>query len=127
MRLTTIALSVCLAFAAADTSAAAPEPAMTADDLQQLCGGTDHVSRNACRIYILGVTQGIAVGLKMAGGSVTAVHPCVPADISAESLEERVKKQLDADLARSPGDKRLDASAFVAKVLLGAYPCRARG
>jgi hypothetical protein len=127
MRLTTIALSVCLACAVVDTPAAAPEPAMTADDLQQLCGGTDHVSRNACRIYILGVTQGIAVGLKMAGGTVTAAHPCVPADISAESLEERVKNKLDADLARSPGDKSLDASAFVAKVLLRAYPCKAGG
>lgn len=93
---------------------------MTASDLAQLCSGTDHVSVNACRIYILGVTQGIAVGLRMAGGGVGTRRPCVPRGIAAEELEATVKKRL-----ASPGaatDSR-DASAFIGDVLLAAYPC----
>jgi len=34
------------------------EAAMTAADLKELCSGSDHVSRNVCRIYILGLTEG---------------------------------------------------------------------
>jgi hypothetical protein len=125
MRMIAIALTGCLAIAATVGSGAGPEPAMTADDLQQLCTGTDHVSRNACRIYILGVTQGMAVGLKMADGKIAGGRPCVPANISAETLEQTLKRKLDEQLSRSPADKTLDASAFVGQVLQAAYPCKA--
>lgn len=93
---------------------------MTASDLAQLCSGTDHVSVNACRIYILGVTQGIAVGLRMAGGAGRAGRPCVPPGIAAEELEATVKKRLEAPGAAT--DSR-DASRFIADVLTAAYPC----
>ena len=102
------------------TGASGEEPAMTAADLAQLCSGTDHVSRNACRIYILGVTQGIAVGLHMAGGGARAGRPCVPPAVSAEVLEATVKKRLAALGAAS--DSR-DASGFIGDVLATAYPC----
>ena len=71
-------------------TSAEPEPAMTAEDLQQLCTGEDHVSRNACRIYILGVTQGIVVGVRMAGGS-SAGTPCVPPGTSADATVVKVE------------------------------------
>jgi hypothetical protein len=124
MRMIAIVLTACLAGAASVGNGAEPDPAMTADDLQQLCTGTDHVSRNACRIYILGVTQGIAVGLKMADGRSTGGRPCVPANISAETLEQTVKKKLDQDLSRSPDHKSHDAAAFVGQVLQAAYACK---
>src|SRR5579871_2073965 len=93
---------------APSANAAEEQPAMTAGDLEQLCTGTDHVSRNACRIYILGVTQGIAVGVKMSDGKSAAGRPCVPANISAETLEQTVKRKLDEDLSRSPQHKSHD-------------------
>lgn len=93
---------------------------MTVSDLAQLCSGTDHVSRNACRIYILGVTQGIAVGLHMAGGAGRSGRPCVPAGIAADELEATVKKRLAMPAAAT--DSR-DASGFIADVLTTAYPC----
>jgi hypothetical protein len=127
MRSIAIALTGFLAVASPGGFSAEPEPAMTADDLQQLCGGTDHVSRNACRIYILGVTQGMSIGLKIADGKISGGRPCVPAAISAESLEQTLKKKLDQDLAASPGDRSLDASAFVGRVLVAAYPCANAG
>ncbi|MGP8035638.1 MAG: Rap1a/Tai family immunity protein [Steroidobacteraceae bacterium] len=102
------------------TAASSEEPAMTAADLAQLCSGTDHVSRNACRIYILGVTQGMDVGIHMAGGRNRAGRPCVPRGISAEELETTVKQKLAA-LDATAGAR--DAAGFIAAVLLKSFPC----
>jgi hypothetical protein len=102
------------------TAAAPEEPAMTAGDLAQLCNGSDHVSRNACRIYMLGVTQGIAVGLHIADGGSRAVRPCVPAGIAAEDLEAVLKKKLDA---LEGGTQQRDAAGFIGETLSARYPC----
>ena len=96
---------------------------MTTGDLQDLCSGTDHVSKNACRIYILGITQGIAVGLQIADGKTKGGRPCVPASVSGDALEQKVTTKLGADLAASPANRELDASGFIASVLASAYPC----
>jgi hypothetical protein len=105
------------------TAAAPEEPAMTAGDLGQLCSGTDHVSRNACRIYILGVTQGIAVGIRMADGKCADKRACVPAGIPAEELETTLKKQLAA--LDSAAQQRA-AAGFIGEALLTAFPCAGR-
>jgi hypothetical protein len=102
------------------TAAAPEEPAMTAGDLAQLCNGTDHVSRNACRIYMLGVTQGIAVGLRIAGRGKEAARPCVRPGIAAEDLEALLKKRLDA--LDASGQQR-DAAGFIGESLTAAFPC----
>jgi Rap1a immunity proteins len=124
MRLPVIA-SMCLSVLSATAGTPpAPEPAMTADDLQQLCAGTDHVSRNVCRVYILGVTQGVTLGMRMAGGTIAGGRPCVPEGISAQALEQTLKAKLEQELAATPADRALDASAFVGRVLVAAYPCK---
>lgn len=109
------------AVAALALTAAAPgQPAMTAGDLAQLCSGSDHVSVNACRIYMLGVTQGIAVGIHMAAAPAPASRPCVPPGISAEELEASLKKELaalDADSAQR------DAAGFLGAALAARFPC----
>jgi len=102
------------------TAASSDEPAMTANDLAQLCSGTDHVSRNACRIYILGVTQGIDVGIRLSGGKARAGHACVPPGISAEDLEAAVKQRL-AKLDAAAGSR--EAAGLIADVLLKSFPC----
>jgi Rap1a immunity proteins len=99
------------------------EPAMTAGDLQQLCAGTDHVSVNACRIYILGVTQGITVGMNMAGGSGHTARPCVPPGVSAQELEQTVKAKLHQRLSASSADQSLDAAGFIGTVLTDTFRC----
>lgn len=101
--------------------AAEDQPAMTAGDLEQLCMGSDHVSRNACRIYILGVTQGIAIGIRIANGKSADHRSCVPASVSAEALEETVKKKLAALNTGTERDR--DAAGFIGAVLAAAYPC----
>jgi Rap1a immunity proteins len=108
-------------------SAAAAPPAppalntVNAGDLAQFCVGSDHVSQNVCRIYILGVTQGVVLGL----GDVRAAAPhlCVPADITAETLEEAVKARLGAELRAHPGAASGDGARFIVALLGKAYPC----
>jgi len=98
--------------------ARAEDSAVTAADLQQLCRGTDTTSRNACRIYILGVTQGIEVGLNMRGH-----RPCVPA-MSADALQQSIKTKLDEDLGAVPTDGKLGAAGVIGGILARTYPCR---
>ena len=99
----------------------AAEAAMTAGDLKELCAGSDHVSRNVCRIYILGVTEGIAQGLGIAGGK--GSKPCIPEGVSAEQLEETVKSRLEKELSLSSARGATDAAPFLASTLAEAFPC----
>lgn len=94
---------------------------MTAGDLKELCSGSDHVSRNVCRIYILGVTEGISQGLGIAAGH--GARACVPDGVSAESLEQTIKARLEEDLAHSPARSSADAAAFLSAALAEAFPC----
>jgi hypothetical protein len=48
--------------------APAEETAMTAGDLQQICIGSSAESKAACRFYVLGITQGISMGMSIADG-----------------------------------------------------------
>jgi hypothetical protein len=120
-----IALTLLASAALLGIASASEENAMTAGDLHELCNGSDHVSRNACRIYILGITQGIAVGLRIADGKTGGGRPCVPQAVSGDALEQKVKTRLDAELAATPANGNLDASGFIAAALASAYPCPA--
>jgi Rap1a immunity proteins len=102
------------------TAAAPEQPAMTAGDLAQLCSGSDHVSVNACRIYMLGVTQGIAVGIRLAAAPSPASRPCVPPGISAQALEASLKEKLAA-LDADSGQR--DAAGFIGAALAARFPC----
>jgi hypothetical protein len=104
-------------------SAVAREPVLTASDLMDLCAGTDTTSKNVCRIYILGVTQGIALGLNIADGKTRSGRPCIPDNLSGEALEVRVKEKLREDLKASPADRSLDASSFVGRVIASVFTC----
>jgi hypothetical protein len=115
--------SMVVAALVADANPAEAQSAMSADDLQQLCAGEDHVSRNVCRVYILGVTQGIGLGMKIATGGAKASAPCVPQDISAEALEQKVKGGLQEDLRAHPADRNREASSVIGAVLAAAFRC----
>lgn len=116
--------AIVLTLLAALVSAAAPaQEVMTAGDLQQLCAGSDHVSKNVCRVYILGVTQGITLGMNIANGKSRGGRPCVPADTSGESLEQSLKTKLDQHLATTPADQQREAAEVIGIVLASSYPC----
>jgi hypothetical protein len=116
-----LAIAVALTGAWLTTAAAADEDVMTAGDLQQLCAGTDHVSVNVCRVYILGVTEGLALGMNIADGRTKGGRPCVPRGMSGDKLEATVKKKLDA--LASAADRNADASQLIGAELTSAFPC----
>ena len=119
MRITIIALALAAGTLAMPAHSA--EAAMTAGDLKELCSGSDHVSRNVCRIYILGITEGIAQGMNIASGK--GAKPCIPDGVSAERLEQTVKARLEKDLSTSSARRSADAASFLAAALAEAFPC----
>ncbi|MGH9501733.1 MAG: Rap1a/Tai family immunity protein [Terriglobales bacterium] len=104
--------------------AASEDTAMTAGDLQQICIGSSAESKAACRFYLLGITQGVSVGMSIADGKIQGGRPCIPDDLSASAIELAVKMKLGEDLMVFPDDRKLDASGFVGGILYSTFPCR---
>jgi len=100
---------------------AAEDNAITAGDLQQLCRGSDTTSKNVCRVFIVGVVQGIQLGLEIADRHGTRV--CVPGTLSAEGLESAVKTQLDQTLAATPAAQEHAAASVISTIAVHAFPC----
>jgi hypothetical protein len=106
--------------AVSDTS----QPVMTAADLQQICVAEDTTSKNVCRVYILGITQGVSIGLDIADGKSSMARPCIPQKLSGEELADSIKAKLAQSLAASPKNQDMDAAKFVAGVMSKSFPCR---
>ena len=118
-----VALALTILGALLASAASSQQYAMTAGDLQDLCAGADHVSRNVCRVYILGVTEGITVGLRMADGKTRGGRPCIPDGVSAELLEQTLKTRLNDALAAAAANRARDASGFIGAALVQSFPC----
>lgn len=116
-------LLAALAAAALLTSlpAIAEDNAITAGDLQQLCRGSDTTSKNVCRVFIVGVVQGIQLGLEIADRH--GARACVPDTLSAEGLESAVKTQLDQALAATPAAQQRAAASVISTIAVHAFPC----
>jgi len=78
---------------------------------------------SAMQVYIMGIVQGITIGLGMADGKVTSGRPCIPDDLEASKLETLVKAHLGADLMVNPGDRELPASSLVGAVVAATFKC----
>ena len=104
--------------------ASADEKAMTAGDLQEICIGSSAESKASCRFYLLGITQGISVGMTIADGKMQGGRPCVPENLSAFAIELAVKMKMGQDLMVFPDDHNLDAAGLVSAILVSTFPCR---
>lgn len=104
--------------------ASAEAKAMTAEDLREICVGASAESKASCRFYLLGITQGISMGMAIADGKTQGGRPCLPDDLSSSAVELTVKMKLGQDLMVYPDDQRLDASGVVAAILVSTFPCR---
>lgn len=120
-----LALSLLLALGAFAAVQSSPVSAkeMTAGDLQQICSSQDRDLDAPCRFYIMGIVQGITIGLGMADGKVALGRPCIPDDLQDSKLETLVKAKLGANLMVNPGDKELPASSFVGAVIATTFQC----
>ena len=117
-----LSTSLCVLLISAGVLAA--DGAMTAGDLQQICLGSDAESKAACRFYVLGITQGIDLGMNIADGKTRGGRPCVPENTSGSALELAVKMKMGQDLMVFPDDRKLDASGFVGAIIVKTFPCR---
>jgi len=109
---------------AAGQSAQVSAKEMTAGDLQQVCSTQNPDVDAPCRFYIMGIVQGITLGLGMADGKVALGKPCIPDDLQNSKLEILVKANLGADLMVNPGDKDLPASSLVGAVIATNFKCK---
>jgi hypothetical protein len=103
--------------------ASADDTAMTAGDLQEICIGSSAESKAACRFYLLGITQGISMGMGIADGKMEGGRPCIE-NLSASAIELAVKMKMGQDLMVFPDDRKLDASGLVSAILVSTFPCR---
>ena len=49
--------------------------AMTADDLQKICIASDSQNKVMCKFYILGIAQGLNLGMAVADGEIQGGRP----------------------------------------------------
>lgn len=121
-----VAIGVLLGTLAMMTSACAADTAgaMTGGDLQEICTNQNAENKMACRFYILGISQGLSVGMGIADGKTKGGRPCIPDEISGSALELAVKMKLGQDLMVYPEDKKLDAAGLISAILVNAYPCK---
>ena len=80
---------------------------MTLSDLKDICSGSDEGSMMACKLYILGVTEGASIGVELGKDK---THLCVPEGVSSTDMVLIVKKAMTADLAAFPKDKDMPSS-----------------
>jgi hypothetical protein len=104
--------------------ASTDEQAMTAGDLQEICIGSSPETKAACRFYLLGIAQGIPLGMGIADGKTQGGRPCIPENLSAAAIELAVKMKMGQDLMVYPDDRKLDASGLVGAILVSTFPCR---
>ncbi len=120
---TVIALFLCALVFVPSVRAADSGGAMTGGDLQDICIASNADSKTSCRFYILGITQGVSLGMNIADGKTKGGRPCIPDDTSGSALELAVKMKLGQDLMVFPEDKKLDASGLIGAILVNTFPC----
>ena len=98
--------------------------AMTGGDLQEICTDPSAEGKAACRFYILGITQGVSLGMNIADGKTKNGRPCIADNTSGSALELAVKMKLAQDLMVYPEDKKLEASGLIGAILVNTFPCR---
>ena len=96
---------------------------MTAGNLEQICIRSNAESKAACRFYLLGITQGISMGMSIADGKTQGGRPCIPDDLSSSAIELAIKMKLGQDLMVFPNDRKLNASGVVGAILVSTFPC----
>jgi hypothetical protein len=103
---------------------------MTVADLRLVCGTSEPQVPPACKFYILGASEGLALAGstegKAAGQFVARTqgrHFCIPDNLPTETIRQKIMAMMDADLRAYPDDAKQPAISFVAAVIEQSYPC----
>ena len=97
---------------------------MTADDLQAMCVRADTGSNMACKFYILGMTQGVSLGMDIADKKTRGGRPCIPDGMTGSALELAIRVKMGHDLRLFPDDGKQDAAGLVGAILVNTFPCQ---
>ncbi|HEU0277140.1 MAG TPA: Rap1a/Tai family immunity protein [Rhodanobacteraceae bacterium] len=114
----------CALTVATSATAQGSQNTMSAGDLAGICSSSRDESKATCHAYILGVTEGIQLGMSIADGKTNGGRPCIPQNLSGSALDIAVKTKLGADLMVYPADKALDASGVIGGILVATFPCQ---
>lgn len=117
------ALPAILAFlvVSAIVPASAEHEQLTVGNLQEICTRSDNGSKEACRYYILGVTEAMRMAAPVVGDK---THFCIAEGVSLVAVESLIKNEIEKDLMVYPADRDLAAVGFVTAAAQKAYPCR---
>ena len=89
---------------------------MTTADLLSLCKSDE----NACRLYILGVSEGASLAAGMAKNS---MHFCVPEGVTATEMRLIFERLAREDVKRFSGDLQIPAVSMVGAAMSRQFPC----
>ena len=117
------ALPAILAFLVVGTTmpASAEHEQLSVGNLQEIRTRSDNGGKEACRYYILGVTERTRMAAAFAGDK---THFCIPEGVSLVAVESLIKNEIEEDLTVYPADRDLAAVGFVTAVAQKTYPCR---
>ncbi len=90
--------------------ASAEHEQLSVGNLQEICTRSDNGSKEACRYYILGVTEGTRMAAAFVGDK---THFCIPEGVSLVAVEALIKNEIEEDLTVYPADRDLAAVGFV--------------
>jgi hypothetical protein len=95
---------------------------MKVSDLKEICDATSHAeSVAACKFYVLGVVEGLQIGVGIANDK---AHFCMPDGVTATNMVQTVRVKMAGDLVLHPEDKDMPAVSFVGAVMVSTYPCK---
>lgn len=94
---------------------------MTTADLISICGGSEEVTQNACKFYILGVTEGTSLA---AGLAADKGHFCIPEGVTATEMVLVFRRVVQQDIRAFPADLEMPAVSMVGAIMQREYPCR---
>jgi Rap1a immunity proteins len=94
---------------------------MTAGKLQEFCSSKDAAIRNACRFYILGVSETLMIAK---GVGADKARPCIPDGLPEADMVAAYQKAVAVDFVAFPQDRDLPAVSMLSAVMLRAYPCK---
>jgi hypothetical protein len=105
---------------------------MTAGDLYSFCSARDEMQRTACRFYILGTFQGLALGSGSVVGNkgimTSRDHPdfCLADETSQTQIVAVFVKHMQAVAQVYPQDLKLPAVSVLGAVMVRSFPCPKR-
>ena len=112
---------VLMACALAVPAASAVE--LSAGELRTYCASPDSELRRRCSFYILGVSEGLSLGVGLAKDSTIV---CMPPNMSEAQLVATFQRTADALAIAYPSDMQASAASIVSAALRHEYPCGKR-